>query len=68
MAEQSFNVDMFTSPFQLTKCMRRDLYPAIEPTSSDLSAEGKVVIIAGAGGGLGAVSNESEMAIRPITV
>ena len=47
---------MFTSPFQLTKSMHRDLYPAIEPTNPALSAKGKVIIITGAGGGLGAVS------------
>ena len=58
MAEQSFDVNMFTSPFQLTKSMHRDLYPAIEPTNPALSAKGKVIIITGAGGGLGAVSLE----------
>ncbi len=46
---------MFTSPFQLTKSMHRDLYPAIEPANPALSASGKVIIITGAGGGLGAV-------------
>ena len=55
-AEQSLDVNMFTSPFQLTKSMPRDVYPAIAPTNPALSAKGKVVIITGAGGGLGAVS------------
>ena len=59
MAEQAFDVNMFTSPFQLTKSMHRDLYPAIEPTNPALSAKGKVIIITGAGGGLGAVSSQS---------
>ena len=60
MAEQSnFDVNMFTSPYQLTKSMRRDLYPAVEPTSPALSAQGKVIIITGAGGGLGAVRRYS---------
>lgn len=55
MAEQNVDVNMFTSPFQLTKSMHRDLYPAIEPGNPALSAGGKVIIITGAGGGLGAV-------------
>lgn len=58
MAEQTLDVNMFTSPFQLTKSMHRDLYPAIEPTNPALSATGKVIMITGAGGGLGAVSRE----------
>ncbi|MDI1485926.1 MAG: hypothetical protein OHK93_004115 [Ramalina farinacea] len=53
-AEQAFDVNMFTSPYQLTKSMPRDIYPAIAPTNPALSAKGKVVIITGAGGGLGA--------------
>ena len=55
-AEQAFDVNMFTSPYQLTKSMPRDVYPAIAPTNPALSAKGKIVIITGAGGGLGAVS------------
>ena len=55
MAEQTLDVNMFTSPFQLTKSMHRSLYPAVEPTNPALSAKGKVIIITGAGGGLGAV-------------
>ncbi len=61
MVEQAFDVNMFTSRFQLTKSMHRDLYPAIEPTNPALSAKGKVIIITGAGGGIGAVSS------RPLT-
>ena len=61
MAEQNFDANMFTSPFQLTKSMHRDLYPAIEPTNPGLSAKGKVIIITGAGGGLGAVSFQSRI-------
>ncbi|KAF2138915.1 uncharacterized protein K452DRAFT_254914 [Aplosporella prunicola CBS 121167] len=45
--------DMFTKPFQLTKAMRRDLYPAVDPHNPNLSAKGKVVIVTGAGGGIG---------------
>ena len=58
MAEQTLDVNIFTSPFQLTKSMHRDLYPAIEPTNPALSATGKVIMITGAGGGLGAVSGD----------
>lgn len=46
---------MFTTPFQLTKSMHRDVYPAVDPSNPTLSADGKVIIITGAGGGLGAV-------------
>ena len=56
MENPSFDVNMFSSPFQLTKSMHRDVYPAVEPTNEALSARGKVIIITGAGGGLGAVS------------
>ncbi|KAL8923536.1 MAG: hypothetical protein Q9172_003072 [Xanthocarpia lactea] len=44
---------MYTLPFQLTKTLHRDLYPAVEPTDPTLSAKGKFIIITGAGGGLG---------------
>ena len=47
---------MFTTPYQLTKSMHRDIYPAVDPRNPALSAKGKVVIVTGAGGGLGAVS------------
>ncbi|KAH7094405.1 hypothetical protein FB567DRAFT_2653 [Paraphoma chrysanthemicola] len=43
----------FTTPFQLTKSMRRDIYPAIDPKNSELGAAGKVVLITGATGGIG---------------
>ena len=59
MAEQTLGVNMFTSPFQLTQSMHYDRYPAVAPTNPTLSAKGKVVIITGAGGGLGAVGDES---------
>lgn len=50
------DVNMFTTPFQLTKSMHRDIYPAVDPGKPALSAQGKVIMITGAGGGLGAVS------------
>lgn len=50
------DVNAFTSPFQLTKSMHRDIYTTLDPTNPDLSASGKVVIITGAGGQIGSVS------------
>jgi hypothetical protein len=55
MASQVPDPDMFTSPFQLTKGMHRDVYPAVDPSSPALSAKGKVVVITGASGGIGYV-------------
>lgn len=45
----------FTAPFQLTKNMKRQIYPSIEPSNPSLKATDKIVIITGAGGGLGCV-------------
>ena len=50
------DVNAFTSPFQLTKSMHRNLYPTLDPKNPDLSASGKVVIITGAGGRIESVS------------
>ena len=50
------DVNAFTSPFQLTKSMHRDIYPALDPANHQLSASGKIVIITGAGGQIGSVS------------
>ena len=55
--QQTLDVNMFTSQFQLTKAMHRDLYPAVEPKNPALSAKGKVIVITGAGGGLGNASH-----------
>ena len=60
---QALDVNMFTSPFQLTKAMHRDVYPAVEPTNATLSAKGKVIIITGAGGGLGNASHAVEVSM-----
>ncbi|KAF3015297.1 hypothetical protein E8E14_007937 [Neopestalotiopsis sp. 37M] len=38
----------FTYPYQLTKQIRRDVYPLLEPTQPELSAKGKTVLITGA--------------------
>lgn len=48
--------NMLTSMFQLTKSMHRDVYPAIDPKKLGHLASDKVVIVTGAGGGIGYVS------------
>ena len=45
----------YTTPFQLTKKIRRDPYDAIEASL----ATGKVIVITGGGTGIGAVSHQS---------
>lgn len=51
--DSQINPDMYTEPFQMTKTMHRDPYSAILPDSH--SQKGKIVIITGAYGGIGAV-------------
>lgn len=46
----------YTTPFQLTKSLKRDLYPSIDPKNPAISAKGKTILITGATGGLGGVS------------
>ncbi|KAI9685952.1 MAG: hypothetical protein M1820_010707 [Bogoriella megaspora] len=43
----------YTAPFQLTKSLRREVYPSIDPKNPNNSAAGKTVLVTGAGGGLG---------------
>lgn len=57
MAQGPIDPDQFTTPFQLTKGMHRDVYPTVDPKSEGLKATGKVVVITGAGGGLGYVGD-----------
>ncbi|KAF3052457.1 hypothetical protein E8E11_009730 [Didymella keratinophila] len=42
-----------TAPFQSTKSMRREIYPAIDPKNPELSAANKTILITGATGGIG---------------
>lgn len=55
MSSTDVDVDAYTKPFQLTKSMHRNIYPAIDPANPALKATGKVVIITGAGAGIGCV-------------
>jgi hypothetical protein len=57
MAQSFAPADAMTAPFQLTASMHRDVYPAVEWIRPNLSAKGKVVLVVGAGGGLGYVSS-----------
>ncbi|KAF2662083.1 NAD(P)-binding protein [Lophiostoma macrostomum CBS 122681] len=52
MADQ-VDPNLFTTPYQLTKTLHRDVYPAVDSTSPSLKVTGKVVLVTGAGGGLG---------------
>ena len=53
--------NLFTTPFQLTRSMHRDVYPAVDPRNPEFSAKGKIVIITGAGGALGSVSSSDTL-------
>jgi len=33
----------YTTPFQLTKSLKRDLYPSIDPKNPAISAKGKTI-------------------------
>lgn len=50
------DLNAYTLPWQLTKSVHRDVYPALDPSNPKLSATGKKVIITGAGGQIGSVS------------
>ncbi|KAI1174694.1 NAD(P)-binding protein [Nemania sp. FL0916] len=47
------DLDAVTWPYQLTKVVHRDMYPAVEPSNPDLAANGKTVLITGVSGGVG---------------
>ncbi|KAF2496875.1 NAD(P)-binding protein [Lophium mytilinum] len=59
MVDQTPDPDTMSRPFQLTASMQRSVYPAIDPTNPALSAAGKVVVIVGAGGGIGYATAQS---------
>jgi hypothetical protein len=54
---QQVDPDQFTTPFMVTKTKRRDPYAAILPSNPSNSQKGKIIIITGASGGIGAVSS-----------
>ncbi|KAF2145313.1 uncharacterized protein K452DRAFT_294972 [Aplosporella prunicola CBS 121167] len=47
------DANAFTLPFQLTKAMHRDVYPATDPSSPSINTSGKIVIVTDASGGIG---------------
>ena len=55
MSSQPPDPNMFTSPFQLTQAMHRDVYSLVDPSDPTVreAGGGKVVLITGAAGGLG---------------
>lgn len=53
--EQQYDPNTYTYPFQLTKTLHRDPYDDLLPTNPENSQKGKIVIITGAYGGIGAV-------------
>jgi hypothetical protein len=54
---QQIDPDQFTTPFMATKTKHRDPYPAILPSNPANSQKGKIIVITGASGGIGAVSH-----------
>jgi hypothetical protein len=54
---QQVDPDQFTTPFMPTPTKRRDPYPALDPFKPSNSQKGKIIIITGASGGLGAVGD-----------
>lgn len=52
MSEQ-FDPHYYTTPFALTKTIRRDPYPAILPSNPANSQKGKIILITGGGSGIG---------------
>jgi hypothetical protein len=52
---QQVDPDQFTTPFMATQTKRRDPYPAVDPSNPSNSQKGRIIIITGASGGIGAV-------------
>ena len=52
---QQVDPDQFTGPFMATRTKRRDPYPAVDPSNPSNSQKGRIIIITGASGGIGAV-------------
>jgi hypothetical protein len=58
--------DFFTTSFQFTEHIYRDAYPGVNPTASQNSQAGKVVIITDASGGSSRSVRTAVAAIRSI--
>lgn len=54
MDYEKLDPDHFTRLSAYTKSIHRDVYPAVLPTNPDLSMKGKIIIVTGAGSGIGA--------------
>ena len=67
MLLETMDANAYTTPFQLTKSLRREIYPSIDPKNPQLSAEGKTILITGATGGLGGVRTISSTSTHPQT-
>jgi hypothetical protein len=62
MALDQTHLDYWTQALQFTKTVHRDVYPAIEPTDGKMRqiANGKVVVVTGAGTGFGQVGSSPD--------
>jgi hypothetical protein len=49
------DANAFTTPFSFTKAIHRDPYPFIAAEKPENSAKGKIILVTGAGSGIGAV-------------
>jgi NAD(P)-dependent dehydrogenase (short-subunit alcohol dehydrogenase family) len=52
-SQQSPDPEMFTKKFQFTPTFYHDIYPSIDHTNPDLSQSGRVILVTGAGRGIG---------------
>jgi hypothetical protein len=61
---QQVDPDQFTTPFMATQTKRRNPYPAIDPSSPSNSQKGRIIIITGASGGIGAVRESVTFTVK----
>ncbi|CAG8953902.1 hypothetical protein HYFRA_00010863 [Hymenoscyphus fraxineus] len=56
MTTSEIDPNQWTTPFSFTKTIRRDPYPFLSPEKAENRQEGKVIIVTGAGSGIGAAA------------